>query len=446
MPKTSSVARNDMSPSAQTTLPPHPQSLYAETASHLVKDRPALSGPVEADVVIVGAGVTGLTTARELAERGFKVIILEANRAGWGASGRNGGQAILGWQWSMGEIEKVVGEDSARTMFQMALDARQLLYDRIAQHQIDCELVHGAMDCAATPQQERDLQEQMEDYARFGYDGADLLDDWQTRQHVSSKRYTAAVYDRQNAHLHPLKYALGLVQAAEAAGVRIFEGSPVVSVEDQGASKGVLVATARGSVRANQAVLAMNGYMSPKLNKQIGRKIMPVGTYVLATEPLGEDMAEELIPSDTAVADMWVNISYYRRTRDHRIIFGGGVNYSGMAKLDPPQKLVKALHHFLPQLQQAEVTHYWDGTIGVTMDRMPQVGRDGNIWHAQGFAGHGLILTGLAGQVLAEAIDGHMGRFHLMSRFEHKSFPGNGKLRAPLLALGMTWHRLREQL
>lgn len=416
---------------------------YAETASQHPK-HPPLQGGVSCDVCVVGGGYTGLMAALELAERGLDVVLLEAQTIGWGASGRNGGQIITGYNKGMGTIEGWVGREDARRLWDLNEESKAMLAERIARHAIDCDLTWGFAYVAPKQRHLADARG-MEEEARerYGYGGYRLLDREALRGLVATDAYLGGLYDGGSGHLHPLNYALGLGRAAAAAGVRIFEGSRAVAL-DTGAKPSVT--TAAGRVDARFVVLGCNAYVDTLVPTLQGA-VMPVATYVLATAPLGEERARTLLPTNAAIADMNFSINYFRRSADHRLLFGGGVSYSGFDAPNLPRILRRKMLGVFPQLRDIPVERLWGGHVAITVNRMPHFGRlSPTTYFAHGYSGHGVALTGLAGRLMAEAITGVAGRFDVFTRIPHTRFPGGRALRIPLLVLATTWYRLRDLL
>ena len=410
--------------------------------------RPAAGAPLAgretADVCVIGAGLAGLSAALALRARGMSVIVLEAKTVGWGASGRNGGQAIVGYA-SDDAIESQLDRADARAAWQVTVDALDLLRSRIAEHRIDCDFVSGYMSLALNARKSRELAkgtEQLE--RRYGY-RMQTIAPVHVRDWIASERFHSGVYDPRSGHLHPLKYCLGLATAARAAGVRIYEDSPVTSVS-RGAKP--LVSTARGAVSCDFVVMAGNVYLNEygdAVAPEIASRIMPVGTYIIATEPMGAERAAGLIRHRAAVCDTNFVLDYFRPTADHRMLFGGRVSYSGATPMNLAAGVRQRMLAVFPQLADLAVPHAWGGFVDITMNRAPDFGRvDQNIYYLQGFSGHGLALTGMAGQLAAEAIAGQAGRFDLLARLRHRAFPGGAALRTPALVLGMLYHRLRD--
>lgn len=425
------------------TSTPYPPSWYAASAEALPA-QPALGGDIEADVCILGAGYVGLSAALDLAEAGYRVVVLEAERIGWGASGRNGGQVIFGWGCSEAKLESLLGRDDARRLFDWSLEAVDLIHERRAKHAIDCDWRDGHIHVAIKPRHVAELHAWQESLAR---DYAYPLPWWdreRLRSVLDSPRYLGGLYDARSGHLHPLKYALGLGRAALAAGVQVFETSAVRRIEH---GPRPVLHTDHGRVRCDFAVLAGNALVKG-VAPELDRKIMPVGTYIAATRPLGEDRARALIGNDMAVADINWALDYFRRSADHRLLFGGRASYSNLQPPNLPWVMARRMRRVFPQLADEDFEYVWGGTIDISFNRAPHWGRIGrnNVYFAQGFSGHGVAAAGLAGRAIAEAVRGQSARLDVFARVPHRDFPGGRALRTPLLVAAMAWYKLRDAL
>jgi gamma-glutamylputrescine oxidase len=423
-------------------------SYYLDTAHPAPRHAP-LHGDVRTDVCIVGGGLAGLSAALALRQRGMQVVLLEARNIGWGASGRNGGQVLAGYACEMEPFERALGRDGARLAWDMSLEAVRLLRSRIADYAIDCDWTPGAMTVAVNPRKARALYAWAERMQRdYGYAHLQTFDAAQTRSLIASQRYCAAVLDDLGGHLHPLNYTLGLARAAQQSGAVLHEHSEVTAVLPAAQAGGgkALVRTALGSVRASHVLLAGNvqlGAVAP----QLAKRIMPVGTYIVATEPLGRQRAHALVRNRACVCDTQFVLDYYRISGDDRLLFGGRVSYSTRTPRNLAATMRRNLLAVYPQLGDVRITHAWGGFVDITMNRAPDFGRIApDVLYLQGFSGHGLALTGLAGLLAAEAIAGQSERFDLFTRLRHKPFPGGDLLRTPALVLGMLWYRLRDLL
>jgi gamma-glutamylputrescine oxidase len=421
----------------------HVPSYYAASANP-TREREPLQGEISCDVCIVGAGFTGLTAALELAERGFDVVVLESVRVGWGASGRNGGQICSGFSADMDKIAGSVGAEDARRLWAIAEEGKAIIAERVERHAIACDLASGYLYAADRPRHEGWLEPMVRDWAEnYGYERARLVGRDELRDLVRSDRFLGGVLDEGGGHLHPLNYALGLAEAAEAAGARIFEHSPVTEI-DTGPKP--WARTAAGRVRAKFLTIAANAYLGG-VAPELRRHIMPVGTYIVATEPLGAEAAAGVLPTNLAVADLNFVISYFRLSADHRMLFGTGVSYSTVPPPNTAERYRRKIVSLFPQLADARIEYIWGGYVGISRERTPHLGRlSPTTYFAQGFSGHGVALTGIAARVIAEAIAGQAGRFDVFGRLPHTAFPGGRLLRTPLLVLAMTWIRLRETI
>jgi len=420
----------------------YPPSWYAASAAPL-PPQPRLEGELRADVCILGAGYTGLSAALELAEAGYRVVVLEAERIGWGASGRNGGQAIVGYGCEQDTLERLVGRADARRLFDFSRDGMALMRDRIHRHAIACDWRDGHASVPIKPRQEQALKRWQAHMAEHYDYPMEWWDREQLRAQLASVRYLGAIYDPLSGHLHPLEYAFGLARAALAAGVRIFEHSRVARME-RGAAP--ILHTDAGQVRCDFAVLAGNAWLrgvAPELES----RIMPVGTYIGATTPLGEERARALIRNDMAVADVNWALDYFRLSRDHRLLFGGRASYSTLPPPNLRGTMARRMRRVFPQLAEVGIEYVWGGYVDISLNRAPHWGRLGpNVYFAQGFSGHGVAATGLAGKVIAEAIRGQAERLDAFARIPHRPFPGGRLLRTPMLVAAMAWYKLRDAL
>jgi gamma-glutamylputrescine oxidase len=410
-----------------------------------VARRPALQGIAECDVGVVGGGIAGLSTALHLAERGYKVRLLEDERIGWGASGRSGAQAIFGVAAGQEKLDALIGPADARRVWDMSIEALSLLRELIARHGIDCDYVAGQLHAAIKPRHVTELQNWHADLTQeYGYRSVSMLDATATRRIVASERYIGGLFDSNSGHIHPLKYVRGLAAAAERAGVVLHEGSRVLRHERRDGRLRLI--TAAGELSCRQIVFAGNAWLGGTV-PQISRRIMPVGTYIVATEPLGEALAKQLLPEDTAVTDInWV-LDYFRRSADHRLLFGGRVSYSGIDPFNTAQATRARMLKVFPELGHARIEYSWGGYVDITLNRAPDFGRlESDVFYLQGFSGHGIALTGLAGKLVAEAIAGSAERFDVFSRIPHREFPGGALLRRPALVLAMLYYRLKDLL
>lgn len=421
------------------------QSYYEASVSRPTACAP-LEGAVQADVVVVGGGFAGLSAALELRQKGLSVVLLEADRVGSGASGRNGGQAIVGYASGQGPFEAQLGAADAQRAWDLSVEAVHLIEQRIAAHGIDCDWRRGYTYVADSAKKARALREEFDDHSARGV-ACDWAEGADVARFIRSPRYVAAFRENTSGHLHPLKYALGLAQAAMAAGVRIHEHSPVTGL-DRG--RRLVARTAKGQVTARFGVLAGNCMLpeyGPAVAPDIAPRIMPVGTYIVGTAPLDEALCRRLIPSNAAVCDNNFVLDYFRFSADHRMLFGGRVSYTTMTPPDLKGVMARRMGEVFPELKNVPVDYVWGGFVDISMNRAPDFGRLGdNLYYLQGFSGHGVALTGLAGQMVAEAVAGQSGRFDLFARLKHHRFPGGPLLRTPSLALGMLWHRMKDAI
>jgi gamma-glutamylputrescine oxidase len=417
-------------------------SYYADAAQGPRRGR--LDGELRADVCVLGGGIAGCAAALHLAQRGLKVVLLEARTVGFGASGRSGGQTIFGLAVGQQKLIAEVGRDDARRLFDMSIEALDLTQSLIRDHGIDCDYHPNHVHVGIKQRHARELQEWARElHEEYGYQSAGWLNRDQVQAHVRSDKYLAGLIDPRSGHLNPLKYTQGLARAAELAGTVIYEGSEVLSYTD---GPEVRVMTANGNVCCNSLVLCGNAYIA-SVAPVLARRILGVGTYIIATEPLGEERVRTLLPTNAAVADVnWI-LDYFRRSQDHRLLFGGRVSYSAVQPPHLAESMRKRMVRVFPQLAEVKVAYAWGGYLDITMSRAPNFGRlAGNVYYLQGFSGHGVALAGLAGKLAAEAIAGIAERFDVFARIPHRDFPGGRLFRRPSLMLAMLYYRLRDLL
>jgi gamma-glutamylputrescine oxidase len=405
-----------------------------------------LQGSVECDVCVVGAGIAGCSSALHLAQAGLSVVLLEQHRVSWGASGRSGGQALFGIATGQAKLERLIGAADARAVWEVSLEALALMRELIGRYSIDCDWVDGFLYTAVRERHVRELRSELAELReRLDYPSVRYVPREELRELLATERYLGALHDGNSAHLHPLNYTLGLARAAEQLGVRIFEATRATGFSSARDSR-VRVSTPGGEVRARHLVLCGNVYLGDTA-PQLTRKIMAVATYIVATEPLGPERARQLITNNAAVSDMnWV-LDYFRRSADHRLLFGGRVNYSGLKSFDAPGATRARMLQVFPQLEDVRIDYAWGGHVDITLNRAPHFGRLApNVYFLQGFSGHGIALTGIAGKLVAEAVRGTAARFDVFARIPHGNFPGGAALRRPALVLAMLWYRLRDLL
>ena len=426
------------------SFPPASSAYAASGQSGVDGLRARLQGERRADVAVVGGGIAGLSAALHLAKRGYKVALLEARFVGYGASGRSGGQTIFGLAASQKLLEQQVGAEQARRLFDLSIEALDCTQELIATYGIDCDYRANHVHVATKPRHLAELaQWQQELFEEYGYRSTTLLDRDALQVHVRSELYLGGLIDTRSGHLHPLKYTLGLARAAELEGVDIYENSQVLDYSGVG---DVVVRTAHGSVRCAHLVLCGNAYLG-NVAPALARRILGVGTYIVATQPLSAGHAQALLPSNAAIADMnWI-LDYFRLSADNRLLFGGRVSYSALQPPHLAQAMKKRMVRVFPSLADVAIGHAWGGYLDITMTRAPDFGRLGqNVYYLQGFSGHGMSLTGLGGKLVAEAVAGTAERFDVFAKIPHRDFPGGALLRRPSLVLAMLYYRLRDLL
>lgn len=421
---------------------PYPASYYAATANDAPKVTP-LEGDSHADVCIVGAGYTGLSAALHLAERGYSVVVLEAERIGWGASGRNGGQLGVGQRKDQRALEERLGREWAHRLWDLGLESNALVKELIARHAISCDLKPGLIQAAWKKSDADWHRTEVEHMAsEYGYTKMRYLSREEMRETIATGCYHGGIYDEDGAHLHPLNYALGLARAARAKGVVIHEESRVTDISR---SDPAIVKTAKGSVRAAHIVLACNAYLG-MLEPRVAGAIMPINNFIIATEPLGDE-ARRLIRNDACVQDTKFVIDYYRLSADGRMLFGGGESYSPNLPKDLAGFVRKPMLRVFPQLANKRIDYAWSGSVAITLKRMPHFGRlEPNIVFAHGYSGQGINIATLGGKLVAEAVAGQAERFDVMAKLKTPKFPGGTWLRYPGLVAGMLFYAMKDRL
>ena len=421
---------------------PYPSSYYAASANP-TPVRNELNGSLETDVCVIGAGYTGLSTAISLLECGFRVVVLEAAKVGFGASGRNGGQIVNSYSRDIDSVEASTGSEQARLIGAMAFEGGRIIRERVARYDINCDLKDGGVFAAFNEKQMRHLQAQKALWERYGYDQLQMLDHDGIRRVVASERYIGGMLDHGGGHIHPLNLALGEAAAVESLGGKIYEQSAATRIERGSKPR---VYTQHGQVTAQYVVVAGNAYLGG-LVPELAAKSMPCGTQVIATEPLDPEMAAQLLPHDYCIEDCNYLLDYFRLSADKRLIYGGGVVYGARDPADVESIIRPKMLKTFPQLQGIRTDFAWTGNFLMTLSRLPQVGRlDGNLYYSQGCSGHGVTYTHVAGKVIAEALRGQAERFDAFASLPHYPFPGGQTFSAPLSALGALYYSLRDRL
>lgn len=424
------------------TNPGHAPSWYAASANDR-RLRPILQGETSADVCIIGAGFTGISAALELAERGFSVAVLEGERIGYGASGRNGGQIVNGYSRDLETIARSYGPEKAAKLAAMSLEGGHIIRERVAKYAINCDLVDGGFFAAFSDKQVREMAGHRAHWQARGHDGLEMVSKADVGNYVRSGRYAGGMIDRLGGHIHPLNLVLGEAAAFESLGGRIFESSRVIGV-DKGQSP--MVRTRTGSVRANYVLVCGNAYLG-ELLPEIGGRMMPVSSQVLATEPLEAGLIETLLPANYCVEDANYVLDYYRRTTDNRLLYGGGIGYGGQDPTDLTAVIRPNMLKTFPQLAKVKIDYAWSGNFALTLTRIPHMGRlSDTVYFSHGDSGHGVTTTHLLGKILGEMVSGHAERYDVWSALPNLPFPGGKTFRVPLTMLGAWWYGLRDRL
>ncbi|MDJ0091514.1 MULTISPECIES: NAD(P)/FAD-dependent oxidoreductase [Pantoea] len=405
---------------------------------------PVLQESVQCDVCIIGAGFTGLSAGLFLTEAGYDVVLLEASRVGFGASGRNGGQAVNSYSRDVDVIEQRYGNDTAKMLGSMMFEGGDIIRDRIDRYAIACDYRPGGIFAAFNARQMAHLAKQKAAWARYGNHELELLDERGIRREVASERYVGGLLDKRGAHLHPLNLALGEAEAIRRHGGRIYEQSAALSVNYGSPNR---VKTAQGEVSATFLIFAGNAYLPSELEPRLSRKSMPCGSQIIATEPLSRDQALALLPNNYSVEDCNYLLDYFRLSADNRLLYGGGVIYGAREPADVEKIIRPKMLRTFPQLHNVKLDFAWSGNFLLTMSRMPQFGRlENNVYFMQGDSGHGVTATHLSGKLISEVLRGDAERFDAFARLPHLPFPGGRRFKVPLTAMGAAWYALRDRL
>lgn len=420
----------------------HTSSYYAASVNE-VTEYPALDQPQSADVCVVGAGFTGTATALTLAERGYSVVLLEANRVGWGASGRNGGQLIHGISGSE-KIGKRHGDGIADMLWDLEWRGNDIIREHVANYGIECDLKDGFAEVATKPSQVKWFEEFVAKRERHNAPETwEIWDREQTRDQLGTDAFHGAFVCYRDGHLHPLNLCVGEARAAHGLGVRIFEQTPVTGIEHGPRPR---VQTTHGYVDADTVVLAGNAY-SQLEPKHLSNLVFPAGSYIIATEPLADDVAAAINPRDVAVCDLNEVVDYYRLSADKRLLYGGACNYSGRDPASIKDYILPRMLKIYPQLKDVRIDYEWEGKIGIVLNRVPALGRiNGNVYYCQGYSGHGVCPTHVMGEVMADAVTGTMEKFDLFADVRHFRIPGTQWIGNQIIALGMLYYKIKDRL
>jgi gamma-glutamylputrescine oxidase len=420
----------------------HTTSYYAASANP-APERPPLRGDHQIDICVVGAGYSGLSAALHLAEKGFKVAVIEGARVGWGASGRNGGQIVNGLNASLQTIKRRYGQDTANFVAGLVQEGGEIIRERVATYKIQCDLKHGNIFTGLTAAHMRELEERRTLWASYGLHNQDMLSKEELRDHIGSDVYAGGMIDHTGGHMHPLNLCLGEAAAFESLGGVIYEQSPVVSADTAAAKP--FIRTREGTMTCNTLLLCGNAYLG-NVVPALTARVMPVSTQMMATVPLG-DLADELLPTDKCVEDIRYILDYYRLSADKRLIFGGGTVYGGTDPADVVAKLRPAMEKVYPQLKGVKIDHAWSGNFALSFSRVPQMGRLGNnTYFAHGYSGHGVTGSHTFGRILSEAVAGDRSRFDVFAKVPWIPFPGGRMFRVPYSVMGSWYYGLRDRL
>ena len=371
-----------------------------------------LNKDITCDIAIIGGGLTGISTALSLGEKGYNVCLFEAGSVGDGGSGRNGGQICQGWSASFEKLSKYIKPELRQEMWLTGIAGPSLIKDRIKRYKIDCDIKWGYVHTAIHKGHMRDLDDYQRSFEKHGYSQLSALPDKSSLlKYIRSDAYIGGLYDSGSGHLHPLKYLFGLARAAAKAGVHIYTKSPISSI--QTANNINRLTTAQGiKITAGKLIICGNAYLGSVSPKKLRGRIAPVTSSVMATEPLGDFEIEDTIPSKVAIADGNTALNYFRIDKQNRLIFGGRASYLNTDPLNVEADLKKRMKAVFPNLMRKKIQQAWSGRIGITVNRLPDFGRiSDTAIYAQGYSGHGVAFSGVAGDILSEAAIGRDDRF-----------------------------------
>ncbi len=429
----------------------HTNSYYAATQ----RDKgpfPKLNGDITTDICIIGGGLTGVSTAVELSENKHDVVLLEANRIGWGASGRNGGQVIGGYGGSLSShresTDKKHGAGATDKLIAMNTECVDIIKERVKKYQIDCDLKWGYINAALKPREMKDLADWYDELKEQNYPHEiKMVDGKALKSYLGTDRYIGGMVDMGWGHLHVLDLCKAEARIAENLGARLYENTLALNIAS---GDRVKITTASGTVTANTVILCGNAYMqafTPKLAPKISKYILPATSYVIATEPLSDEMAANVMPRNYAVCDQRTALDYFRMSADNRMLFGGVSNYNATAPRSITGTMRRKMLKVFPQLADAKIDYYWGGRLGISFRRIPQIGQiTPNIYYAQAYSGHGVAPTHMSGRLLSEAVMGHRDRFDILANETHIPFPGFGFIRQSMYAVGMSFYKMRDAL
>jgi len=428
---------------ANDTKGQYPDSWYAASADTELNIG-SLSEDIRVDVCVIGAGFSGLSCALHLAQSGRNVCVIDAHRVGWGASGRNGGQLGSGQRLEQLDLEKTVGKETAMRLWQLAEDSKRLVKTLIKNHKINCHIkpgiIHANHRARFNEHSKQEVQNLNEEY---GYGAIRYLDEDECRETIGSEAYYGGTLDTDAAHLHPLKYVVGLAKAARNAGAEIYELTRAMAISY---GKTIAVSTDRHTIKADQLVFACNGYLGD-LEPGIGKKVMPINNFIVATKPLSEELAKALIRDDVAVADSKFVVNYFRLSEDRRLLFGGGESYGYRFPADIKNFVRKPMLKIFPQLADVQLDYGWGGTLAITMSRLPHYAQlHDNVRSISGYSGHGVGMATLSGKLAAQSICGDKQGFEAFQAIKSKNFPGGPSLKTPLLVMAMLYHAMLDRL
>jgi len=367
--------------------------------------------PARTDVAIIGAGFTGLSAARTLAKRGVNVVILEANSIGWGASSRNGGMVLTGLKLSPETLSNRYGMELTRKMYAASLASIDLVEQIVREDNITCDFSRcGHLEVACKPSHFDSYARSVETIAREFNHQLRVIPRVELADEIGSSIYHGGIVDDSSAGVNPARYVSGLAAAALTAGARIFHNATVqqIAPASNNGSRSLTLQTTRGNVKADNVLIATSGYTS-SATPALRKKIIPIGSFIITTEPLSDSLARELSPRNRMIYDSKHYLYYYRLTPDNRMLFGGRGAFFPETKNTirrSAEILRRGMIDVFPQLRDTKLAHAWGGTLDFCFDTMPHSGQMDGIYYALGYAGHGVAMATYLGAKIAEHICG----------------------------------------